>query len=80
MAPIGSEHRALRFATESRHGRGGRRTRLVWAKKNRCRLSDLDEPQPDVMLLKPQADRWQTRPPQPNVSRSRRPAWPTTAR
>jgi Uma2 family endonuclease len=59
MAPIGSEHSAAvgSLITDMAVAVAGRA--LVWA-KNPLRLSDLDEPQPDVMLLKPQADRYRS--------------------
>ena len=58
-APIGSEHSAAvgSLITDLALAAAGRA--LVWA-QNPLRLSDLDEPQPDVMLLKPRADRYRS--------------------
>lgn len=64
MAPIGSEHSAAVGSLIMGLAAAVAGRALVWA-QNPLRLSDTNEPQPDLMLLKPRADRYRSEHPAP---------------
>jgi Uma2 family endonuclease len=64
MAPIGSRHAAAVAFLSMHFTRAVGDAALVWI-QNPLRLADDSEPQPDVMLLRPSADRYRSAHPRP---------------
>src|SRR3990172_5241515 len=64
MAPIGSRHAAAVSFLSAHFVRAVGDAALVWT-QNPLRLADDSEPQPDLMLLRPSADRYRSAPPPP---------------
>ena len=64
MAPIGSRHAAAVAFLSMHFTRAVGDAALVWT-QSPLRLSDDSEPQPDVMLLRPSADRYRSAHPRP---------------
>jgi Uma2 family endonuclease len=64
MAPIGSRHASAVNFLSAHFVRAVGNAALVWT-QNPLRLSDDSEPQPDLMLLRPRADRYRTGHPRP---------------
>jgi Uma2 family endonuclease len=64
MPPIGSRHAAAVASLSTHFARVVGDDALVWT-QNPPRLSDDSEPQPDLMLLRPKADRYRSGHPHP---------------
>jgi Uma2 family endonuclease len=64
MAPIGSRHAAAVAFLSMHFTRAVAGAALVWS-QNPLRLADDSEPQPDLMLLRPTADRYRSAHPRP---------------
>lgn len=64
MAPIGSRHASAVSFLSAHFVRAVGDAALVWT-QNPLRLSDDSEPQPDLMLLRPRADRYRSGHPRP---------------